>query len=156
MISLHFRMFGRHCQSTCWCLRVSVWADPSPCPETCVLGVLSHTLPTATPQSGLGVFCPLCSLCSDAPLSPSTSVVLLLPQGCCASICSWLGCYCACCGENGKDKTVTKIATDRNCTDIGFLLLYIAGWAAVLAIMIVALNRGANINRYVCVSRWPS
>jgi hypothetical protein len=50
---------------------------------------------------------------------------------------------------------VTKIATDRNCTDIGFLLLYIAGWAAVIAIMIVALNRGADINRCACVVSVP-
>lgn len=58
---------------------------------------------------------------------------------------SMLGCSC---GDYDK-KGITKISTDRTCTDIPMVVLFLAFWGAVLAIMSVSIQAGGDPRKIV-------
>ena len=55
----------------------------------------------------------------------------------------WLGCCCF--GGETKEASLQFIPSSRrNCTDVLFLLLYLASWAGLIAVLIVAAKRGGD------------
>jgi hypothetical protein len=59
----------------------------------------------------------------------------------------WLGC-CLCSPSDEDQPEVTfQKSSRRSCTDILFLIAYICSWAAIIAVCIVAYERGGNPNK---------
>ena len=55
----------------------------------------------------------------------------------------WLG--CCCCGADTKEASLQFVpASRRNCTDVLFLVLYVASWVGLIATIIIAAKRGGD------------
>ena len=55
----------------------------------------------------------------------------------------WLGCCCF--GGEAKEASLQFVpASRRNCTDVLFLLLYVASWVGLIAVLIIAAQRGGD------------
>ena len=58
----------------------------------------------------------------------------------------WLGCCCF--GGTAKEASLQYVLSKhRNCTDVLFLVLYVASWVGLIATLIVAARRGGDPNR---------
>ena len=58
----------------------------------------------------------------------------------------WLGCCCF--GGTAKEASLQYVPSkQRNCTDVLFLLLYVASWVGLIVTISVASHRGGDPNK---------